>query len=230
MIYPINEIGNYHSYYLTKQYYNEDCAILKVISEKFKFSFPNSISMQLFTDNIIYPIRDFFKLTNSIHLLKTVKRVILKMWLNEDYTNEFGQYCNGNILSKHKTHEINFRLKNKNILTLFHELFHLIDAIQDKYIVLLENKLFGYFHRPHERIANSLSIALYDKLIRNYKEEISLKTLRFINNTIDNNIKTNMYLTIDLMDNYQLSKVLLKLAINRLYKANRILTNNELTL
>ena len=225
----------YVSYYIGEKYLNQEFNTVKKetieeLKKYIKFIIPINIKFKSFFSKVIIPIAHFFELTNTIHLLKETKLITVKMWINADFTKEFSMFSNGNCMSNHKIHFINFRLMNRNLITVFHELFHLIDAIKDKYLVHLESKFFGYFHRPHERIANSLSIAIYDKLIWEYNNKVSLKTQMYIQSAINYNIKVNTYLTADLMDNYDNTLELLDLALKRIHKANRILTNNEITI
>lgn len=173
----IGRMHNYWSYFLTTQYYEND-KTLDLISEKFVFTFPISISMKKFFNEIIIPLKRFIEITKTHDLIAKAIRINLEMYYHRDYDILYNDKVTGNFgkVDK-KVYTIDFRYYNKNIITLFHELTHLVDYINDKFIIktelLILNSLDEYDKRPHEIIALAYSIEIYKHLYKEFREKPS---------------------------------------------------------
>lgn len=218
--------NNYHSFYLPNKLIRDD-KTLEIISKAIKFTFPKEISLNDFFSKIIIPVKRFFELTESVNLIPLLKKCEIRMLFNNDFTDLYLEDIKGNCSFNHKRCVIDFRYTNRNIIDLFHELTHLIDFIQDKYCIRLENELLGYFSRPSERIANCYAISLYESLIGEFKEIIDDKTISFIESNLIYNVKTNLLLISDFFTYYNESKELRDYCVERIDIANKSISKKQ---
>lgn len=196
----------YHSFYLVSMKYLEifelydiSRSYMNLVCNKFKFTFPKSTPMRRFVLDYIIPMCKFIENTFSFDLINSIEKCELNILDSNDYTLCFkDRKSMGNHGNIGKIHMINIRDNKGFIITLFHELIHVIDTIKDKYMIRLEKALLPYELRNYERRAFALSLIRLKEYIECvYFDLNNFKDLR-------NTLRDMMHEELCLLEKYKL--------------------------